>query len=223
MNKKKEILNKLCQKASTKQAVYRTSKDVFEELKVILKDVAEELDGQLCTIDKHVQVEYKDKGEFEAELRFSGDVLIFHFHSNTFHFDKSHHIWNSSYAKTDKYRTYCGVINIYNFLSDSFKYNRENDLGYLIGRMFINKEKHFFVEGKGRMSFLYNDFPNAIIDKEALKSILQEAILFAMDFELLTPPFNDVQVVTLHQIKEMSQNMKLKTAKRLGFRFSNEK
>ena len=31
MNKKKEILNKLCQKASTKQAVYRTSKDVFEE------------------------------------------------------------------------------------------------------------------------------------------------------------------------------------------------
>ena len=44
-----------------------------------------------------------------------------------------------------------------------------------------------------------------------------------MDFELLTPPFNDVQVVTLNQIKEMSQNMKIKTAKRLGFRFSNEK
>ena len=89
--------------------------------------------------------------------------------------------------------------------------------------MFINKEKHFFVEGKGKMSFLYNDFPNTIIDKEALKSILQEVILFAMDFELLTPPFNDIQVVTLHQIKEMSQNMKLKTAKRLGFRFSKEK
>ena len=60
-------------------------------------------------------------------------------------------------------------------------------MGYLIGRMFINKEKHFFVEGKGRMSFLYNDFPNAVIDKTALKSILQEAILFAMDFELITP------------------------------------
>ena len=223
MNKKDEILNKLCQKAATKQLVYRTSKDVFKELKIVLKEIAENLVGQFCTIDKHVQIEYKDKGEFEAELRFSGDVLIFHFHSNTFHFDKSHHIWNSSYAKTDEYRTYYGVINIYNFLSDSFKYNRENDLGYLIGRIFINKEKHFFLEGKGRMSFLYNDFPNALIDKVALKSILQEAILFAMDFELLTPPFNDVQVVTLNQIKEMSQNMKIKTAKRLGFRFSNEK
>ena len=48
-----------------------------------------------------------------------------------------------------QYRTYCGVINMYNFLSDSFKYNRENDLGYLIGRMFINKE-NTFVEGKGK-------------------------------------------------------------------------
>ena len=223
MTRKDEILNKLCQKAATKQAVYRTSKEVFEELKVVLKDVAEELDGQMCTIDKHVEVEFNDKGEFEAELRFSGDVLIFHFHSNTFHFDKSHHIWNNSYTKADEYRTYCGVINIYNFLSDSFKYNRENDLGYLIGRMFVNKEKHFFVEGKGKLSFLYNDFPNAVVNKESLKNILQEAILYSMDFELLTPPFNKVQIVTLNQIKEMSHNMKLKTAKRLGFRFSNEK
>ena len=90
MTKKDEILKKLCLKAATKQAVYRTTKEVFEDLKVVLKEIAEDLDGQLCIIDKHVQVEYKDKGEFEAELRFSGDVLIFHFHSNTFHFDKSH-------------------------------------------------------------------------------------------------------------------------------------
>ena len=76
MTKKDQILNKLCQKAATKQAVYRTAKNVFEDLKVVLKEVAEELDGQICTIDKHVQVEYKDKGEFETELRFSGDVLF---------------------------------------------------------------------------------------------------------------------------------------------------
>ena len=65
-------------------------------------------------------------------------------HTNTFSFDKSHQIWNSSYVKEDEYKAYCGVINVYNFLSDSFKYNRANDLGYMIGRLFINKEKHFF-------------------------------------------------------------------------------
>jgi hypothetical protein len=44
-----------------------------------------------------------------------------------------------------------------------------------------------------------------------------------MDFELITPPYKDVQVVSLHQINEMSQKMKLKTAKKLGFKFTNEK
>ncbi|MBC8464271.1 MAG: hypothetical protein H8D62_01180 [Bacteroidetes bacterium] len=223
MSKKDEILSKLCQKAATKQSVYRTAKDVFEELKIVLKEIAQELHGEMCTIDENVQVEYKEKGAFEAELRFSGDVLIFHLHTNTFQFEKNHHIWKSSYTKEDEYRTYCGVINVYNFLSDSFKYNRENDLGHLIGRIFINKDQHFFVEGKGRLSFLYNNFPNAILDKTGLKKILQEAILFSMDFELLTPPFNEVQLVTLHEMKEMSQNLKIKTAKRLGYRFSKEK
>ena len=44
---------------------------------------------------------------------------------------------NTSYVKEDKNRSYCGVIHLYNFLADSFKYNRLNDVGYLIGRVFI--------------------------------------------------------------------------------------
>ena len=39
----------------------------------------------------------------------------------------------------------------------------------MIGRLFINKEKHFFTEGNGRMSFLYNNFQNDILDKPILK------------------------------------------------------
>ena len=73
------------------------------------------------------------------------------------------------------------------------------------------------------MSFLYNNFQNDILDKPILKNIVHELMLHAMDFELFTPPFKDVQVVSLHQINQMSQNMKLKTAKKLGFKFSNEK
>jgi len=34
------------------------------------------------------------------------------------------------------------MISIYNFLSDSFKFNRVNDIGYLIARVFTNKENH---------------------------------------------------------------------------------
>ena len=223
MDSSEKIINKLTKKAAAKQEVYRVCKSFFDMLKEVVRELSEELSNDVSPIDQHVEIKYTDKGEFEIELKFSGDTLIFHMHTNTFSFDKSHQIWNSSYVKEDEYKAYCGVINFYNFLSDSFKYNRTNDLGYMIGRLFINKEKHFFTEGNGRMSFLYNNFQNDILDKPILKNIVYELMLHAMDFELITPPFKDVQVVSLHQINQMSQNMKLKTAKKLGFKFSNEK
>jgi histone H3/H4 len=223
MDSSDKIVNKLTKKAATKQEVYRVSKSVFETLKEVISELSEVLSKEISSLDKHVEIKYINKGEFEIQLKFSGDTLIFHMHTNTFSFDKSHQIWKSSYVKEDEYRAYCGVINIYNFLSDSFKYNRINDLGFMIGRLYINKEKHFFTEGNGRMSFLYNNFQNDILDKKVLKNIVNELMLYAMDDELISPPLKEVQVVSLNQINQMSQNMKLKTAKKLGFKFSNEK
>ena len=223
MDISEKIINKLTKKAAAKQEVYRVCKSFFDMLKEVINELSEELSKNVLPLDKHVKILYTNKGEFEIELKFSGDILIFHMHTNTFLFDKNHHIWNSNYVKEDKFRAYCGVINIYNFLSDSFKYKRVNDLGFMIGRLFINKEKHFFTDGNGKMSFLYNNFQNDILDKKVLKNIVNELMLYAMDDELISPPLKEVQVVSLNQINQMSQNMKLKTAKKLGFKFSNEK
>ena len=38
-------------------------------------------------------------------------------------------------------------------------------MGYCIGRIFINKENHYFVEGKRQLGFLYNDFMNSKMNK----------------------------------------------------------
>jgi len=223
MDSSKKIIDRLSKKAATKQEVFRVCKSVFNTLKEVAEALSLDLENQITPIDKNVEVKYKDKGEFEIEIKFSGDTLIFHMHTNTFSFDKTHQIWNSSYVKEDKYRAYCGVINVYNFLSDSFKYNRENDLGFLLGRIFINKEQHFFTDGTNKLGFLYNDFEHSVINKDILKSIIEELMLNAMDFELLTPPFKDVQVVSVFQVMEMSQKMKLKTSKKLGYKFNGEK
>ena len=222
MDISEKIINKLTKKAAAKQEVYRVCKSIFDMLKEVINELSEELSKNVLPLDKHVKILYTNKGEFEIELKFSGDILIFHMHTNTFLFDKNHHIWNSNYVKEDKFRAYCGVINIYNFLSDSFKYKRVNDLGFMIGRLFINKEKHFFTDGNGKMSFLYNNFQNDILDKNKLKNIVCELMLYAMDDELISPPLTEVQVVSLHQINQMSQNMKLKTAKKLGYKFNSE-
>jgi len=143
-------------------------------------------------------------------------------HTNVFDFDKSHNIWNTSYLKEDELRAYCGMINIYNFLADSFKYNRVNDLGYLVARFFVNKELHYFVEGKRQLGFLYNDFVNKKINQKDIREIIESSILYSMDFDLLTPPYNSMKEVSVIDVIETTNAMKIKTGKRLGFKFFND-
>jgi len=220
MKNKEKIIKLLKTKASTKQEVFRKTKSVFAEFQQYLEGKSDNINNELT--DRDVQVVYSSDGDFESKLKFSGDTLLFHMHSNVFDFPNSHSIHKTKYVKDDKLRSFCGVINIYNFLSDSFKYNRMNDAGYLIARVFINKDKHFFVEGDKQLGFLFNDFVNQQINTVQIDKIINESMLYALNFDLQAPNFNDVKVVSVHQILDMNNNQKLKTAKRMGYKFSFE-
>ena len=220
MNSEEKIVSLLKEKACTKQKIYRITKNIFANFQDVLQEKANILNNEIQ--DKDVEVSYEESGDFDAKLKFSGDTLLFHMHSNIFDFDSSHQIHKTSYVKEDKMRSFCGVINIYNFLSDSLKYNRLNDAGFLIARIFINKDNHFFVEGDKQLGFLFNDFVNQQIDEIQICKIIDTAMIYALNFDLQTPNFNDVKVVSLHQILDINNNHKIKTSKRLGFKFSSE-
>ena len=220
MNTEENILNLLKEKAGTKQKVYRITKQVFAEIQEVLINKASSLDAKVS--DEHFNISYQESGDFDAKLKFSGDTLLFHMHTNIFDFDPSHQIQNTSYVKEDKMRAFCGIINIYNFLSDSLKYNRLNDSGFLIARIFINKDRHFFVEGEEQLGFLFNDFVTQQINREHIDNIVNSAMDYSLNFDLQTPNFNDVKLISVHQILDINNNHKIKTSKRLGFQFSNE-
>ena len=213
------ILKSLKEKSSMKQDVYSNLVSSFKFLKLNAKQFVTDFKSEIATIDKRIIIEYRENGEFEFELRIAGDLLIFSMHTNIFEFDKSHQIWRNSYLKEDPTRSFCGIINIYNFLNDSFAYNRIHDVGYVIGRIFVNKENHYFIEGKRQLGFLYNDFAHAIIDKKAIKAILESTILYCLNFDLYTPPFDAIKEVLVSDMQAASESMKIKTGKRLGFRF----
>ena len=215
------LFNLIKDKSVLKQDVFSNIILNFKVLKGVLKEIGDDLNDKLSAIDERIIIEYKDSGEFEAQLRVSGDLLVFQMHSNVFKFDTENSLWKTSYVSENTNRGYCGLINIYNFLNDSFKYNRANDLGYLIGRLFINHENHFMVQGKRQLGFLYNDFINATIDKDKLKSIVQSAILYSLDFDLLVPSYDLVNKVSVNEVKQVGDTHKLRTAKRLGFVFEN--
>ena len=215
------LFNLIKDKGVLKQDVFSNIILNFKVLKSVLKEIGDDLSDRIANEDERVIIEYKDSGEFEAQLRVAGDLLVFQMHSNVFKFNMENSLWKSSYLSENPNRGFCGLINVYNFLNDSFKYNRSNDLGYLIGRLFINHENHFMVQGKRQLGFLYNDFINAVIDKEKLKSIVQSAILYSLDFDLLAPSYDLVNQVSVNQVKQVGDDLKLRTAKRLGFVFQN--
>ena len=213
------ILQTLKEKSSMKQDVYANTLQTFKIMKSCAKQIVADFKNEIAAIDKRIIIDYKEKGEFEFELRVAGDLLIFSMHTNIFEFDKNHQMWKNSYVKEDHTRSLCGIINIYNFLNDSFLYNRINDVGYIIGRVFVNKENHFFLEGKRQLGFLYNDFVHAVVDANAIKAVLESTVLHCLNFDLFTPPFDAIKEVSVSDMQTASENMQIKTGKRLGFRF----
>ena len=47
----------------------------------------------------------------------------------------------------------------------------------------------------------------------------ESAILYTLDFDLYTPPYDRVQEVSVQQINSVADKQHLKTGKRLGFVF----
>ena len=217
---RKKILETIVSKSTLKQKVFDNTFATFNDLKETLLEMASEMDDQLDgLLDRRVRLEYRDRGKFEAQIQVANDLLIFQMHTDVFEFEPNHVIWQNPYVQTDRDNSYCGVINIYNFLSDSFKFNRNADEGYLIGRIFINREKCYFVEGKQQTSMRPMQFGKAEIDSEALVRILESAIYYALHFDLLLPSYDDNKRVTVDQFKTKLDNSKFVTGKRLGYDF----
>jgi len=218
-NSRNKIINLLATKSVNKYKVYDNTLDTFKRIKVILREFADDIKEELQDDLNKIPIEYTERNKYEVELKVAGDLLVFTMHSNVFQFPKAHAVMQSGYIKSDNLKSYCGTISIYNFLADSFKYNRVNDIGYLVGRIFINNENHFIVEGKKQLGFLFNNFANQKTENKNLIKIIESALQYAIEFDLLIPPYEQVKFVSVQEMNQITSSISLKTGKRLGFRY----
>jgi hypothetical protein len=212
-----KLFNRLIDKGLLKQRVYSNTFESFQLFKSEILKLKEEYAENPKS--HQIAFEFTDRGNFEFELKFAGDVLVFLMHTNVFEIPRQHELMRTNYIRNDKNRSYCGTIHIYNFLADSFKYERENDLGYLIGRIFINHEKHFYIEGKNEIGMIYNNFEKSVLDESSARQIVTSAMEYTINFDLLIPPFDAVKMVSVLDIQKHTQSMSMRTAKRLGYKF----
>jgi len=217
-----KLKQSIVDKAVLKQDVFGITKELFEGLKTEIGLISNEIHDFIAPTDARVAVEFKTTETHEVCMTMAGDTVVFHMHTNVFAFPESHMIHKSPYVSGNPANAYCGIINIYNFLTDSYRFHRINDSGYLVGRIFINREKHFFVEGQGQLGFLFRDFATKVFDSESMRSVVQTALQHVIDFDLYTPPYHTVKEISLGDVQAQSQSLRLKTGKRLGFQFSRD-
>lgn len=217
-DKRLDLCKQLYEKNNMKINTYKKAEAFFSQLK-------KEAESFVSCFDKThpnsvVNVNFESKQDKSFSLTFGSDVLFFMLHSNVFSFNRDHEVMKLTYIKENKNRAFCGIVNIYNFLSDSIFYNRYNDLGYLIGRVFINEENHYYVDGKKEVGQIYNNFANNKVSDDIIKTLLEAAIKYSIGFDLLVPPYEEVKEITVMDMIGID-NMRtpVKTAKRLGFRF----
>ena len=216
---KKQLVDLLKSKSVLKQDIYKNTIHWFnvfkQELKQCLALLAQDID------DPRVRLRFVDRGDAEAHLYIGSDVLIFSMHTNVFKFSDNDFATKTSYVKENPNNAFCGVIHIYDFLADSYEFNRPNDLGYLIGRLFINSENHFQLEGKGKVGMLYRDFMHQVLTNEIVKDIIYKIAVYALEFDLLAPPYETINQVSVYELQTLSNSSMLKTGKTLGFKFKS--
>lgn len=221
-DRKLAIIGTLKEKSLLKQKVYDNTLASFSHVKDILKTLAKDVNNNLGNTDGRIKLEYTDRSSFDAQIKVAGDILLFSMHSNIFQFDREHPAWKTPYIQKNKMNAYSGIINIYNFLADSFKYSRLDDLGYLIARVFINHENQYFVEGKRQMGMLFTNYGSEAISKQSLQVVIETAIQYALEFDLLVPPYDTVKIATVGQAEAKIQHSRVITGKRLGFQFNSD-
>jgi len=130
-NSREELFKTLIAKSTLKQDIYDNTLQTLKLFKSVIEELTKDYLVKADELKSNPNIAFDNRysGDFEIEMKFGGDILLFLMHTNIFEFSRDHEIRRTHYIREDKDRSYCGIINIYNFLSDSFKYNRVNDLG----------------------------------------------------------------------------------------------
>ncbi|SHL10254.1 hypothetical protein [Hymenobacter psychrotolerans] len=213
------IFEGLKQKSSAKQAIYRNTAATFDLLRTVSQELVLELSRRITSVDSTVIIEYRPVNEMEFHIRFSGDLLVFVMHSNIVTFPDDYGPMSTKYVEEDFRRRFFGHIMAYNFMADSIKYQRMNDPGYLVGRLLINIDSHFFLEGVQQLELPDNDMSDNMVTADGLRLFVESAMIAAVNNDLIAPPLDDIQKIS---VKQKLENQQVSRGSKVGFSFSNE-
>lgn len=213
-----QIFNQLKNKACLKQKAYKNIKDIFNQLKAEALHTVGALSKRGDELDNSIIVALNEISDFEFHIKFGSDLLVFILRSNIVTFGEEYPVMQSDYIKEKEDRKFFGSILVYNFMADSLKYNRVEDSGYLIARMLVNVENHFYIEGVRQLDFLFTDIKQNVISTPWLKLFIEKLMLTALDTDLIGIRYAELNKLTNYD--RINQSLQLGTGQKIGFQMT---
>jgi hypothetical protein len=213
------IKDMLENKSTAKQTTYKNILSAYAVLAQESQNMVNELSRRAHPGDKDVTVAFTEESEREFQVKLAGDLVIFVLGTNIVTFEDNHAIMNEGYIKEKEVNRYFGQIMIYDFMSDSLKYNRTNDPGYLLARLLINHENRYFIEGEKQLATC-NKISLKPITEGDLKDLVKTALVMAIENDLMALPYQQVKSITLSQ--KLDHTPEFCGTKKIGFRMSYE-
>jgi hypothetical protein len=208
-------------KSTAKQTTFKHLSDAFNLMSSDSKRIISELKSKAHPADEDVTLYFRNVSKHEFHVKLAGDLLIFVMHTNIITFDDEHPVMKEEYIHRDQVNRYFGQINIYNFMFDSLRFNRGNDPGYLIGRLMLNHENRFFMEGEKPFTSRFGNISAKEIDNDVLQDIVKHSLRIAIKNDLMAPPYSRVRSITLNQKNE--HTVEMGGGQKIGFQMSYQK
>lgn len=200
------IVSKLQTTSKLKYNLFESTEKLFGELETICLELMQEI-IQTNKEEKPIPLKLEKINDYEFIFRIGGDVMIFILQSNIVRLPDDTYLSKSKYLKKDVSLRYFGQILIYNFLSDTLTFGRLEDPGYLIGRILLNRENKFFLEGDRKIVFNFPELKDNPVSKEKMRDLVEQLVVSVLENDLLAPAFQDIMLISYHQKLEHTSSM----------------
>lgn len=200
------IVSKLQTTSKLKYNLFESTEKLFGELETICRELMQEI-IQTNKEEKPIPLKLEKINDYEFIFRIGGDVMIFILQSNIVRLPDDTYLSKSKYLKKDVSLRYFGQILIYNFLSDTLTFGRLEDPGYLIGRILLNRENKFFLEGDRKIVFNFPELKDNPVSKEKMRDLVEQLVVSVLENDLLAPAFQDIMLISYQQKLEHTSSM----------------
>jgi hypothetical protein len=200
------IVSKLQTTSKLKYNLFESTEKLFGELEIICRELMQEI-IQTNKEEKPIPLKLEKINDYEFIFRIGGDVMIFILQSNIVRLPDDTYLSKSKYLKKDVSLRYFGQILIYNFLSDTLTFGRLEDPGYLIGRILLNRENKFFLEGDRKIVFNFPELKDNPVSKEKMRDLVEQLVVSVLENDLLAPAFQDIMLISYQQKLEHTSSM----------------